>query len=294
LIDETGISVMPITSMKLDHPASNERLSSGIPKLDEMLGGKGYYRGSTVLVSGMAGTGKTSIAAHFAQAGCERGEKVLYFCFEESPDQFFRNMRSIGLDLKRWRDKGLLHVEANRPTLQGLEMHLVGMHKVIDKYAPKVVIVDPITNLSSVGNEMEVQLMLTRLIDFMKSRQITALFTSLTSPRDRIEDSEVGISSLIDSWLLVRDLEALGERNRALHILKSRGMPHSNQVREFLLTDHGVELKEVYLGPQGVLTGTARLTQEAYEKARADIQISRRSSLPLRYEEKKTKAGEKR
>ena len=269
LIDQSGISVLPITSLDLRHTVSNERISSGVPRLDTMLGGGGYYRGTSVLVSGTAGTGKTSMAAHFVDAACRRDERVLYMAFEESQGQFARNMRSIGFDLEPWVQRGLLRFEAARPMLYGLEMHLATMHKQIVEFQPRVVIIDPITNFTSVGSATEARSMLMRLIDLLKSKQITALFTSLTAGGDFLEQSEVGVSSLMDTWLVLRDFELGGERNRVIHVLKSRGMAHSNQLREFLLTDHGIELEDVYIGLEGVLTGSSRLAQEAREKAAA-------------------------
>jgi circadian clock protein KaiC len=267
LIDEEGLSILPITSC-LNHEVSNERVPSGVPRLDSMLGGKGYYRGSTVLISGTAGSGKTSLASHFVNAACERGERCLYIGFEESPQQIVRNMKSIGLDLDGWVKKGLLSFHAARSTVYGLEMHLVTIHKMVRDLQPEVVILDPIGNLTMAGSELDTTSMLTRLMDFLKSQKITAVWTSLTSGNDT-EKTDVGISSLVDTWLLLRDMESGGERNRAMYILKSRGMAHSNQIREFLLTDHGIELTDVYLGPQGVLTGSARQTQEAKETAEA-------------------------
>ncbi|HUL31780.1 MAG TPA: circadian clock protein KaiC [Thermodesulfobacteriota bacterium] len=266
LIDERGLAVMPITSLGLKHIVTNQRISTGIPRLDSMLGGKGYFRGSSILVSGTAGTGKTSVAAHFVDAACRRGEQCIFFAFEESPSQIIRNMRSIGIDLQQWVEKGLLRFHAERPTVYGLEAHLASMHKYIDMFKPKVVIVDPVTNLGSVASEADVKAMLIRLLDQMKFNQITALFTTLTASTGSLESTEVGISSLADTWLLLRDIELGGERNRGLYILKSRGMPHSNQVREFLLTDKGVDLVDVYVGPSGVLTGSARISQEAQER----------------------------
>ena len=231
------------------------------------VGRRGYYRGTSVLVSGTAGTGKTSVAAHFVDAACRRDERVLYMAFEESEGQFIRNMRSIGFDLEPWVQRGLLRFEAARPTFYGLEMHLATMHKQIVEFEPRVVIIDPLTNFTSVGSSTEVRAMLMRLIDLLKSKQITAMFTSLTAGGDFLEQSEVGVSSLMDTWLVLRDFELGGERNRVMHILKSRGMAHSNQLREFLLTDHGIELRDVYIGSDGVLTGSSRLAQEAREKA---------------------------
>ena len=266
LIDEKGISVLPITSLGLQHDVSSERISSGIPRLDTMLGEKGFYRGSSILISGTAGTGKTSAAASFANATCKRGERCLYFAFEEAPSQIIRNMRSIGIDLEPWMEQGLLEIYSVRPTIYGLEMHLVKMAKLIDEFKPKVVIVDPITNLISIGNETEVKSMLARLIDYLKAKQITALFTNLSQAGGALEQTEFGISSLMDTWLLLRDIEIGGERNRGLYILKSRGMAHSNQIREFLLTNKGIDLIDVYLGPSGVLTGSARAAVEIQEK----------------------------
>lgn len=266
LIGDLGISVLPVTSLGLKHAASKDRIPTGIPRLDAMFAGKGYYRGSTVLLSGTAGTGKSSVAATFAKSACERKERVLYFAFEESESQIVRNMESIGIDLQPFIDKGLLRFEASRPTVFGLETHLTTIHKAIDTFQPSVVILDPITNLITVGTEHEVKSVLTRLIDYLKTEHITALFTSLTRGGESLEQTEVGISSLMDTWMVLRDLESSGERNRGLMILKSRGMAHSNQIREFLLTDHGIELQDVYLGSSGVLTGSARAAQEAKER----------------------------
>jgi circadian clock protein KaiC len=257
LIDEHGISVLPITSFGLNYRASTQRISSGIPDLDDLLEGKGYYRGSTVLVSGTAGSGKTSIASHFAEAACRRQERALYLSFEESVAQLARNMRSIGVDLEPWVKKGLLQFHGIRPTEHGLEMHLARLHKMVDQFKPRVVVVDPITNLISGDGDREIQSMLMRLIDFLKANQITAVFTSLTASGKHAEQSEVGISSLIDTWIVLRELEENGERNRGLYVVKSRGMAHSNQVREFLLTDRGVRLVPAALGAAGVHTASA-------------------------------------
>ena len=267
LIDEHGLSVLPITAMGLQHEASAERVSSGVPALDEMLGGQGYYRGSTVLVSGTAGSGKSSLAAHFADAAARRGERCLYFAFEESPSQITRNMRSIGLDLDRQVRQGRLLFQAVRPTHYGLEMHLAVMHRAIEDFGPQVIVVDPITNLMSVGTANEVRSTLTRLIDYLKMKGITAVFTSLTTESAFLEHTEVGISSLIDTWLVLRALDAGSERNRGLTVVKSRGMAHSNQLREFRLSEHGLQLVEVYVGEGGLLTGAARAAQEAQRRA---------------------------
>jgi circadian clock protein KaiC len=268
LIDERGIEVLPVTSVGLDHEAPTERISSGVPGLDEMLDGKGYFRGSSVLVSGRAGSGKSSLAAQFVEAACRRGERCIYFAFEESRSQVVRNMRSIGVDLQPAVDSGCLLFHAGRPTLHGLERHLVTMHQMIRKFEPRVVVVDPITNFLAVGDDEEVKKMLIRLIDLLKSQQITALFTSLIHGQE-IEKTDVGVSSLMDTWIQLREAEVNGERNRTLYVLKSRGMAHSNQVREVLLTPRGIQLVEVYLGAEGSLTGTARLNQEVRERAAA-------------------------
>lgn len=267
LIDEDGISVLPITSLGLTHDVSSEQISTGIETLDAMFTGGGVYRGSSVLLSGTAGTGKTSISAHIANAACARGERCLYVAFEESPRQLARNMLSIGLQLARWQDEGLLHIHARRPQLYGLEMHLLAIQKLVETVMPSVVVIDPVTNLMSVGTIDEAGAALTRMIDFLKERQITAVFTSLTSSRIEQEKTDVGVSSLMDTWLLLRALESDGERNRALFVLKSRGMAHSNQVREMKITKQGVNLVDVYLGTDGVLTGAARVVQESRDKA---------------------------
>lgn len=266
LINKDGFEVLPITSLGLQHVASSERVSTGVPRLDTMMGGQGYYRGSTILVSGSAGSGKTSLASHFAAAACRRGEKCLYFAYEESESQVQRNMRSIGLDLEPYVKEGLLRYEATRPGTYGLEMHLALMHEVVERFQPDVIVIDPLSDLLSVGSFEQVKGMIVRMIDYLKSCQITTLMTSLTTGGASAEETEIGISSLIDTWIMVRDLETDGERTRGLFVLKSRGMAHSNQVREFLLTDHGVELLDVYIGPAGVLTGSARLVQEARER----------------------------
>ncbi|HOD69679.1 MAG TPA: circadian clock protein KaiC [Deltaproteobacteria bacterium] len=267
LISDRGFMVLPITSVKLDYAVGEERVSSGIPRLDAMLGGKGFYRGSLILVSGTAGTGKTTVAASFADAACRRGEKTMYFAFEESAQQVVRNMRSIGLDLEQWTGKGILKIVGQRPTIHGLEHHLMSMQFMIDDFRPTTVVVDPVTNLSQVGSLRDVRLMLSRLVDYLKARNITILFTSLTQGGTDAELTDVGISSLADSWMKLQNLEAGGERNRGISILKSRGMSHSNQVREFLLTDQGIDLVDTYTGPEGVLAGSARVAREDDERA---------------------------
>ncbi len=271
LIDEHGITVLPLTSSGLDYAVSNQRISSGIPGLDEMLGGAGYFRGSTVLLSGTSGTGKTSVAALLADATCRRGERCLFFSFEESPAQILRNMRSIGLELAPHVRRGLLRFHSTRPTVYGLEMHLVRMHKQIGEFSPQVVIVDPISNLRSAGTLDDSTNMLIRLVDHLRQRGTLGFLITLSSAGESLESTDEGMSSLVDTWLLLRDIELAGERNRALYVLKSRGMAHSNQVREFLITSRGLKLVEAYLGPAGVLTGSARLAQEARERAEEEF-----------------------
>jgi len=267
LIHEDGIEVLPITALGLDHAASNERISTGVPALDDMLGGRGFFRGSTILLSGTAGTGKSSFAAQMAQAACARGERCLYLAFEESSAQIIRNMRSIGLHLEVWVRKGLLRFEAARPTLLGLEAHLTRIYRFVREFDPSLVIVDPVTNLSSAGTDVAAQGMLLRLIDFLKSRKVTVLMTSLTSGGSALETSDARISSLVDAWILLRELESGGERRRGIYILKSRGMAHSNQVREFQLTGKGIRLSGAH--PEGVPARSAPPPRQARERASA-------------------------
>lgn len=262
LIDHDGLTVVPITTSELHHAVSDRRVSTGVPHLDEMLGGGGYYEGSTVLVSGTAGSGKSSLAAHFALATCDAGKRALYVSYEESPQQIARNMASIGLDLSRHLKTGRLKVVSHRPTSLGLEGHLAVLHKQTQDFEPSAVIIDPVGTMSSAGSEYDAHLMLVRMIDFFKMRGITSVLTSLTHGGDNMEKTDMAVSSLVDTWLLVRNIENAGERSRGLYVLKSRGMAHSNQVREFLITSQGVSLVQPYLGPDGVLTGTARVIQE--------------------------------
>ena len=266
LIGERGIVVLPITSMGLDHAAPSEFVTTGVSELDAMLAGKGYYKGSSVLVTGTAGTGKSSLAAHFADATCRNGQRCLYFTFEESPQQIIRNMRSIGIDLQQWVKKGLLQFHASRPTATGMEMHLVVMYKLITEFNPWAVVVDPVTNFLTVGSSIEVKALLMRLMDFLKSHQTTALYNSLTTGVLDADHTDVGISSLIDTWILLQTVEGNGERNRTLYILKSRGMAHSNQVREYLLTDNGIQIADIYLDQNGVSIGSARVAHEARDR----------------------------
>jgi len=264
LIDEDGISVLPITSLKLDNEVSSDIVSTGVPGLGEMFNGGGFYRGSNILVSGTAGTAKTTIACYFADEQCKKKEKTIYFAFEESPQQLVRNMKSIGLNLQKHIDDGYLQIHSSRPSLNGLELHLLTLRKLIKEYKPTTIIIDPISNLISVGSEQEVRSMLVRLIDLVKVNNITALFTSLNKQTDtfRPDLAEESVSSLVDTWITVRDMEGMGERNRGIFIIKSRGMGHSNQVREFIITGNGIELLDIEIGPEGILTGAARHSNE--------------------------------
>ncbi|MBI2721787.1 MAG: AAA family ATPase [Bacteroidetes bacterium] len=260
LIDEEGISVLPITSLKLNNKVSSQIIPAGVPGLDEMFYGGGYYRGSNILISGTAGTAKTTLASYFANEQCKRGERVIYFAFEESPDQLIRNMRSVGMHLEKYVKKGLLLIHSSRPSLNGLELHLLTLRKLIREFKPTAVIIDPISNLTTVGSEHEVRSMLVRLMDMLKAHNITALFTSLSKQNEsmRPDLSDDTVSSLVDTWITVRDMEGIGERNRGIYIIKSRGMAHSNQVREFVISAKGLQMLEVIIGPHGILTGTAR------------------------------------
>lgn len=290
MIDEHGLSVLPISSLGLDYGAGTEHVSTGVERLDAMLAGGGYYRGSSILVSGTAGTGKTSLAAAFTDAACRRGERCLYVALEEAPSQIIRNMASIRYNLDPWVRKGLLRFHAVRSTLYGLEQHLVTTHNVVNEFHPSVVIVDPVTNLMVVGDSAEVKSMLTRLIDFFKNQGITAIFTSLTEGGGPVEQTEVGVSSLMDTWLLLRNVEMGAERNRLLFILKSRGMAHSNQVREFLLTDRGIQLTDVYVGPAAVLAGSARVAQETRDRTQAATEQQTASRRRRELEQEQTLA----
>lgn len=287
LIDEDGISVLPITSSKLDGNVSSLRVPTGIPTLDTMLGGQGFFKGSSILVSGTAGTGKTSIAAGFVNECCSRKERCIFFSFEESPQQIVRNMRSIGMDLQAHIDSGLLKFVASRPTLFGLEMHLVAIHKIIQQFKPTTIVLDPITNLVTMGSISEVKSMLIRLIDFLHAEQITVMFTALTLSTNTSEQTDEGVSSIVDAWILVRDIESNGERNRGMYIMKSRGMKHSNQVREFVINDKGLSLVDVFLGPDGVLVGSAREAQELEEATGVALKTHASSRTEREIERKK-------
>jgi circadian clock protein KaiC len=270
LIDQTGFSVLPATTLNLDYPTSSERISSGVAKLDDMLGGKGYFRGSCILVSGSAGTGKTSLGSSLVAAACKRGEKALMFCLEETPEQLLRNMRSIGLDLSSYRESGLLKIVPSRPSLFGLERHLVSIHKVTDEFKPAVLVIDPVTSLLISGGILDVHMMLLRLLDLLKEKQVTIFLLGLARGPEGIDNSDVGISSLIDTWIKLQSVQNVGERNRTIQILKSRGMDHSNRIRELMITAQGIDLVDVYYGPNGILTGSARVMQQAQDRLRRD------------------------
>jgi circadian clock protein KaiC len=288
LITDDGISVLPITSVGLEHQVTTERISSGIPRLDTMLGGSGFFRGSSILVTGTAGTGKSTIACHFAAETCRQGERCLYIALEEAPQQIMRNMRSIGLDLEPYVQQALLNFQAFRPTAYGLEMHLVNLHHWIQKFKPSTVVIDPMSNMISSGTLNQTKMFFMRLIDFLKSQQITVLLTNLIPANTQMNQTEIGVSSLMDTWIDLQTSEINGERNRLLYLLKSRGMEHSNQVREFLLTKQGVELVDVYLGQGNVLTGSARIIQEAQEKLAANQRqrLLEQKKRELEYKEK--------
>jgi circadian clock protein KaiC len=285
LIGESGVSVLPITSPGLRHSVSTERVSTGVERLDAMLADGGFFKGSTVLVSGTAGTGKSTLAAQFCDSACGRGERAMYFAFEESEAEIVRNMSSVGIDLRRWVDAGLLRFECS--SLVGLEAHLFGMQKLVVEFDPAVVVKDPVSDLLRVGNEADVSAMLTRQVGFLKARGVTTLLTSLTAGAGSAQPDQL-IASLVDTWLLVKTMEGNGELNRVLYVLKARGMAHSNQIREFLLTSHGIDLADVYVGPQGVLTGSARQAQEAQERADGTARLEdveqRRANLERRRE----------
>ncbi|HSA96373.1 MAG TPA: circadian clock protein KaiC [Acidobacteriota bacterium] len=244
MIDERGLSVLPISSLGLTYPVSTKRVTSGIAGLDTMLAGRGYWKGGSTLISGTAGTGKTSLGVAFADGVCRSGGRCLYFSFEEAPDQIVRNMTSIGYRLRRHVRSGRLRFESVRPTLHGLESHLVSIHKLVRDFCPQAVIVDPLTGMGAIGDSAEIKAMLTRLIDFLKNQGVTAVFTSLTGAGVAAEQSEVGVSSLMDTWIILQMVESAGERKRIIFVLKSRGMAHSNQMREFKLSGQGIRLMD--------------------------------------------------
>ena len=276
MIGERGIAVLPITSLKLDHVALNERVSTGIAGLDGMLGGKGVFRGSSVHVSGPPGVGKSSIGAAFVNAACARGEKALMFAYEESASQVLRNMASIGISLQRWIEPGLLRIEASRPTLHGLEQHLTLMHRAVAEFEPRVVLVDPISNLTFENDDALLKATLMRLIDFLKNQGVTAMFTNLTSEASAAYAmSQLGVSSLMDTWILLTNLEFDAERTRTLQVVKSRGMAHSNKVREFVMGDDGIDLVDVQVANGRIVTGRRR---EVHLREVADSEAGRLTS----------------
>lgn len=282
IFNKRGISVMPITSAGLSYKVSSEQTSTGIPSLDVMLSG-GLFRGSSVLVTGTAGTGKSSIAAQMLDAACRRGERVLYVALEESPDQIERNMQSIGINLGQWRDAGLVSYLATRPTSRGLETHLATIASRVEEFKPNLVVIDPISALNTSTSDERVKLMLIRAVDLFKSRGITSLFTALNTADTVAESTSVGISSLMDVWFLLRNLEVAGERTRGLYVCKARGMAHSNQIREFLLTANGIKLVDVLLDESGqLLTGSARqmlLKQKDAEDQKRNASVTRRRTI---------------
>lgn len=271
LIDHAGISVLPVTSADLDYTVPSGVISTGIEGLDAMLGPGGFYRGSSILISGEAGTGKTMLSATILDAACRRGERCLAFTFEESGAQIMRNAASIGIDLARHVASGTLRFEAARPSLFGLETHLARMHRDLDQVRPDLVVIDPISALRGPTNELQATLL--RMIDLIKTRGITAVFTTLRGDGSLVQNDDLGVSSLMDSWIKLQNMEANGERTRTLYVIKARGMSHSNQIREFLMSSGGIRLVDAYIGPAGVLTGTARLVQEAQEKAATQLRL---------------------
>lgn len=261
LIDEDGFSVLPVSSLGLGHKVFEDRISTGVPDLDAMLTGGGFYRGSSILLTGVAGSGKSSLACMMADAACQRGERALYLSFEESEAQTVRNMKSIGTDLGKWLKSGQMRYIAARPTFYSLEMHLAIMLREINRFKPQLVVLDPISAFTDSADIAEVQAMLLRIVDYLKSNGITAVFTHLASVEQAQTDA--GLSSIMDGWVLLLNREANGEFNRELYLLKARGISHSNQVREFVMSDSGIHLLEPYLGEDGALTGSARRNAEA-------------------------------
>ena len=286
IIDANGISILPVTTVKLDYPASNERIPTGVPRLDTMLDGKGYIKGSAILVSGMVGTGKTSLAASLIEAGCRRGQRCLYLAFEEAPSQIIRNMQSIGINLEPWVKKELLHFDARRVSEQGLEKHLLSMEQAVIKSQPEIVVIDAVTDFTNMGSLIETRHMVLRMIDFFKMREITVLCTSM-SARAELEETGVGLSSAFDTWIHLTNVQSNLERNRTLVVVKSRGMAHSNQVREFVLTDKGVQLVDIYASPAGAFMGSARMAQMAADEADAITRQQRIEGKRRAVEEKR-------
>lgn len=288
LIDEDGFTVLPVSLIGLNHKVSDERVSTGVADLDAMLTGGGFHRGTSILLSGVAGSGKSSLAAAMVDATCRAGERALYLSFEESSQQATRNMRSVGLDLGRWIAEGRLRYQATRPTFYSLEMHLAIVLREVARFRPSVVVLDPISAFTDYGDRAEVQSMLLRIVDYLKSEGITGVFTHLMQGGDELIRTDAGLSSLMDAWILLLNREMNGEFNRELYLLKARGMRHSNQVREFVMSETGIRLIPPYLGEGKALTGSARVVEEARqrrqdeerrvgaERARAQIEQRRR------------------
>ena len=282
LIDQDGFSVLPVSSLGLNHMVFEERISTGVPDLDAMLTGEGFYRGSSVLITGVAGSGKSTLAAMMINAACQRGERALYLSFEESEQQTVRNMRSVGTDLSRWLAGGMLRYIAARPTFYSLEMHLAIMLREVSRFKPQLVVLDPISAFTGSGDHLEVQSMLLRMVDYLKSHGITAIFTHLSHSQQRETETDAGLSSLMDAWILLLNREANGEFNRELYLLKARGIPHSNQVREFVMSEHGIQLLAPYMGEAGALTGSARRNEEARERR---AEVDRRAEVARTHEQ---------
>ena len=268
LIDQGGFSVLPVSSLGLNHQVFDERVSTGVADLDAMVGGGGFHRGSSVLISGVAGSGKSSLAASFVNAACKAGQKALYFSFEESQDQTVRNMRSLGIDLGAHIAAGKLRYVAARPTFYSLEMHLALMLREALAFRPDVFVLDPLSAFTETGNRTEVHAMLLRIVDFLKSEGITGVLTHLTQSGQTVIETESGLSSLMDAWILLLNRESNGEFNRELYLLKARGLSHSNQVREFVMDGHGIRLLLPYTGQGQALTGAARRVAEAEDRRR--------------------------
>jgi circadian clock protein KaiC len=289
LIDEDGFSVLSVSAIGLNHQVSDERISSGIADLDAMLSGEGFFRGSSVLVSGVAGAGKSSVAASIVDAACARGDKALFFSFEESEYQTIRNMRSIGIDLQQWVDKDLMRYVAARPTLYGLEMHLAVMIREVARFQPQLVVLDPVSSFLTPGDTSDVQAMLLRVIDFLKGRGITAVFTHLAYAKGDETQTDAGLSSMMDAWILLLNRETNGEFNRELYLLKARGMEHSNQVREFVMGADGITLREPYLGEGGALTGSSRRAFEAQVRREKAVRSSELARLQQQLDHRRKK-----
>ncbi|WP_285020777.1 circadian clock protein KaiC [Novosphingobium sp. fls2-241-R2A-195] len=289
LIGEEGFSVLPVSSLGLAHKVFEERVSSGIADLDQMLTGGGFHRASSILVSGVAGSGKSSMAMCFVDAACRRGERAMIFSFEESAGQIVRNMRSIGLDIAPWIGGDLLRCVSARPTFYSLEMHLAIMIREIARFRPSLVVLDPISAFMDSGETLEVQSMLLRMVDYLKSNGITAVFTHLAHDQ-ALAQTDAGLSSLMDAWLLLLNREVNGEFNRELYLLKARGMAHSNQVREFVMSDDGISLVEPYLGENGALTGSARRFAEAQARRNEVDRRTTVTALQQKVEQRRRKA----